>query len=126
MARARKVGQGSKWCRPSTRQALYHRDGFRCVCCGANAEDGAVLTLDHIVACENGGTNDPTNLVTMCLSCNSAKRDLSQRGWARYLREVKGWDAAQTTAYCRRVRRQVARPLNRAEGRRLASLRKAS
>jgi hypothetical protein len=24
----RKKGQGSKWCRPATRLALYHRDGF--------------------------------------------------------------------------------------------------
>jgi len=124
--RARKVGQGSKWCRPSTRLALYSRDGFACVCCQATAEDGAVLTLDHVVACELGGTNDPTNLVTMCLSCNSAKQDLTQRAWAKYLREVYAWDAAATTAYLRRVKRQTARKLDRNEGRRLLALRRAA
>lgn len=60
------AGQGSRWIQPSTRLAIYHRDGFACVYCGHGAEDGAVLSLDHVLACELGGSNEPTNLVTSC------------------------------------------------------------
>jgi hypothetical protein len=118
--RARKAGQGSKWCNPATRLALYARDGFCCIYCGATADDGAMLTLDHITACENGGTNAPENLITACRSCNSAKQDLSPRAWGVYCK-AKGikidWKA---------VRRQAGRTLDRAEGRRLLALRNAA
>lgn len=113
--------QGMKWCRLSTRMAIYHRDGFACVYCGTGSELGAGLTLDHLLACERGGTNDASNLVTCCRGCNSAKQALTMRGWLRRL-AGRGLD---TKALGRRIRRQVARPLDRAEGRRLAQLRKA-
>lgn len=29
---------GSKWIRPEKRLAIYHRDGFACIYCGATAE----------------------------------------------------------------------------------------
>lgn len=121
--RARNPEQGMNWCRLSTRLAIYNRDGFCCVYCGAAGEErGTGLTLDHVLACELGGTNDATNLVTCCGSCNSAKQALSMRGWLGRLRD-KGLDATKIGAS---VRRQVKRPLDRAEGRRLAALRKGA
>lgn len=117
---ARKAGQGSKWIRKSSRLAIYHRDGFCCVYCGAAAEEGERLTLDHLVACELGGTNSHTNLVTACRSCNSAKQDLTKRAWLKRLRS-RGIDASKVA---RRIRTLVRRPLNRTEGRRLATIRK--
>lgn len=33
----------------------------------------AVITVDHIIALANGGSNDITNLQPMCYSCNSKK-----------------------------------------------------
>ena len=120
-ARARKAGQGSHWCRPSTRLAIYHRDGFCCAYCGAAAEDGVVLTLDHILACELGGDNSPANLVSACLSCNSAKQDKTTRRWFACLRD-RGID---TTKIGARIRRLGQKPLDRAEGRRLEADRSA-
>lgn len=118
--KARNGEQGMNWCRLSTRLAIYHRDGFACVYCGTGAEGiGHGITLDHVVANELGGSNDPSNLVTCCRSCNSSKQDLPQRKWLANLRK-RGMDAATIGA---RVRRQVKRPLDRAEGRRLAALR---
>jgi 5-methylcytosine-specific restriction endonuclease McrA len=102
--------------------ALYHRDGFCCVYCGLGADEGAALSLDHVLACELGGTNEATNLVTACISCNSAKRDLTTRAWFAMLRD-KGIDTAALGA---RIRRQTARKLDREEGRRLLTLRKAA
>jgi 5-methylcytosine-specific restriction endonuclease McrA len=118
----RKAGQGSKWCRPSTRMAIYHRDGFCCAYCGASAEDGVMLTLDHVLACELGGDNSPSNLVTACLSCNSAKQDKTTREWFAHLRD----QGVDTTAVGARVRRLTKRSLNRDEGRRLVADRQAA
>lgn len=121
MKRARNSEQGMNWCRLSTRLAIYHRDGFACMYCGRAAEDGTIsLTLDHVTACELGGTNEPTNLVTCCNRCNSAKGDHSMRVWLKRLREC-GFDATKIGA---RLRRQVKRPIDRAEGRRLVAIRK--
>jgi 5-methylcytosine-specific restriction endonuclease McrA len=117
----RKKGQGSKWIRQSTRCAIYHRDDFSCAYCGTHEDDGAYLTLDHILACENGGDNKPSNLVTSCRSCNSAKQDLSTRGWFAYLHD-RGID---TNKVGRKVRRLSAKSLDRAAGRAIATTRYA-
>lgn len=104
---------------PSTRLALFARDGFRCVYCGASVEDGAVLTVDHVVPDALGGTNVPSNLVTACLKCNSTKRDLPLRRFLAVLRD-RGVD---TTRMARMVRAAVSRRLNRAMGRKLLAAR---
>lgn len=111
MARTR--NQGSKWIRPVKRMAIYHRDGFSCAYCGATVEDGAVLTLDHLLSCELGGGNGEENLVTCCLSCNSSKRADTMREWFRTLRD-RGID---TSKIGRRIRRLVKRPLDMAAAR---------
>lgn len=116
---SRKPGQGGKWCRPATRMAIYHRDGFACVYCGAGGEK-VVLTLDHILACELSGTNDPRNLVTACRTCNSSKSNRSVRAWYGALR-ARG---VNVDTIQRRIRNATRRKLDRVEGRRLAALRK--
>jgi 5-methylcytosine-specific restriction endonuclease McrA len=102
--------------------AIYHRDGFACVYCGITADASrAKLTLDHVVACEVGGTNEATNLVTACLSCNSAKQARTMRGWLSYLRAA----GRDTAGVARRVRRQTAKPLDREAGRAIVAARRA-
>jgi 5-methylcytosine-specific restriction endonuclease McrA len=118
---ARKRNQGMNWIRLSTRLAIYHRDGFACVYCGEGSEEaGRGMTLDHVVACELGGSNEPSNLVTACLSCNSSKQDATTREWFQSLRD-RGIDSTKIGA---RIRRLVKRPLDRSEGRRLELARK--
>lgn len=51
------------------RRRVFARDGWRCLHCGA-VDD---LTLDHIVPWSLGGTDDETNLQTLCRRCNSRK-----------------------------------------------------
>jgi hypothetical protein len=53
----------------AVRQMVYRRDGYQCVTCGS----GEYLTLDHIHPWSLGGSDDPSNLQTMCRSCNSRK-----------------------------------------------------
>jgi hypothetical protein len=65
---------GKDWIRESTRQAIYLRDGGACAVCGAcpDLDECVRLSLDHV---DTKGGNEPTNLATVCLSCNSKRRD---------------------------------------------------
>lgn len=69
---------GGAWIRREKRFAIYLRDGFRCGYCKtdlrtANRFD---INLDHIICRgEKGSTNEPTNLITSCRSCNSKRQD---------------------------------------------------
>lgn len=51
------------------RQEIFKRDGYKCLKCGSTEH----LSIDHIVALSNGGTDDTDNLQTLCLSCNASK-----------------------------------------------------
>ena len=114
-------GQGMNWVRLSTRLAIYHRDGFCCVYCGAAGEEhGVGLTLDHLVPCETGGDNHPSNLVTACFGCNSSKQALTTRGWLSRLRGRR----VDASKVARRIRALVRKPLDRNEGRRLERARR--
>ena len=103
----------SKWIRRSTRLAIYHRDGFACRYCG----DESALTLDHVVPVSAGGSNQPRNLATACVRCNSSKQDITTRKWYARLRS---W-GIDTKRMQRELRRALARPIDRMEGNRLAS-----
>jgi 5-methylcytosine-specific restriction endonuclease McrA len=65
------------WCRPDLRLAVYLRDSFACIYClkDLHAADPRDVTLDHVVAKVDGGTNGPENLVTACRSCNCSRQD---------------------------------------------------
>jgi len=117
----RQEGQGMNWVRLSTRLAIYHRDSWACVYCGAAGEEyGVGLTLDHVAACEVGGSNAPTNLVTCCIRHNSQKQAVRMGTFLRRLAE-EGIDVA---AVARRIRALTRRKLNREEGRRLERARR--
>lgn len=51
------------------RISVFERDGFACRKCGS----GERLSIDHIKPVVDGGSNDPENLQTLCVSCNSKK-----------------------------------------------------
>jgi hypothetical protein len=84
---------GMNWCRPSTRLAIYLRDGLACVWCGASAEEATQLTLDHLVPHSKGGDNRPHNLVTACRLCNTSRNN---RGVRPFARAVAGYLADRT------------------------------
>jgi 5-methylcytosine-specific restriction endonuclease McrA len=56
------------------RYAVFGRDGFRCQACGRGVNDGIKLTVDHIIPVDWGGTNDISNLHTLCEECNRGKK----------------------------------------------------
>ena len=87
-------GQGMNWIRPEKRLAIYLRDGLACGYCGASIEDDVKLTLDHLKPHSAGGANDPTNLITCCHRCNSAR---GNRPWRKFAQHVAGYFNHGTT-----------------------------
>ncbi len=73
------------WITKNRKYALLDRDNCTCQYCGSIVVKGAnllngftpkqVASLDHIIARNNGGDNSNENLITCCMSCNSAKKD---------------------------------------------------
>jgi hypothetical protein len=55
---------------------ILRRDNHACRYCGATAPE-VKLTVDHVVPEALGGTDDPSNLVTACQSCNSGKTSIA-------------------------------------------------
>lgn len=58
----------------STIQSVYRRDNYQCQNCkqkGGN-RGSAELHAHHIVALKDGGSNNKSNLITLCKSCHRA------------------------------------------------------
>lgn len=94
---------GYDWISRSTRLAIYLRDDNKCTRCGAVE----VLTLDHLSRdLPPKEVHKPRNLVTLCLSCNSSRRNTAREVWDPVWSEI--------------ATMQVTKPIDRAEGLRLA------
>lgn len=61
--------------KPSQKQYIWIRDKCICKYCGLRMTGNLqrLLTVDHVIARINGGTNDESNLVTACRPCNNKK-----------------------------------------------------
>lgn len=126
------AARGSHWIRPSTRWAIYYRDGFTCAYCGRSSEwewqslqdmpqldimRRQLLSLDHVRAVTHGARdNAPSNLTTCCVSCNSSKQGLTMRQWLARLRSF----GIDTELVRRRIRNLCRKAIDREVGRRLA------
>lgn len=51
---------------------ILRRDGHTCRYCGSRAPE-VQLTVDHVVPVTLGGSDEPSNLVAACTSCNAGK-----------------------------------------------------
>lgn len=58
---------------PKTRYEVLARDNFTCQICGAKAETGAELEVDHRIPVSKNGSNHISNLWTLCRLCNRGK-----------------------------------------------------
>jgi 5-methylcytosine-specific restriction endonuclease McrA len=113
-------GRSSSWCRPTTRLAIYLRDGLACVWCGRRVEDGVSFHLDHLRPRCTGGGNDPTNLVTACSTCNASRQDRGITEFARVVADYLHASAEEIVSHVTRTRR---RALPRKEARELLARR---
>lgn len=55
------------------RAEFFLSRGGKCACCTRRIMGGELWHLDHIIALENGGTNDPSNLQVLCANCHKTK-----------------------------------------------------
>ena len=113
---------GRNWIRPEKRLALYLRDGLACVYCGVSLEDGAVLTLDHLRPVSKGGSNEASNLVTACQTCNSRRKNRTVRGFCRAVASYLDHGVAAREIE-QHVRRCAARTFNTQAARELIAQR---
>jgi hypothetical protein len=65
---------------PSKRWRVFARDGFKCRC-GRSAKDGTTLHVDHVQPRSRGGSDDITNLQTLCWECNLGKSNRLETEW---------------------------------------------
>jgi len=73
---ARFVHVPRKFRRQVTNTFLFARDGYACQFCGRSQESlrtREYLTRDHLIPLSRGGTNDWTNVLTACSTCNTRK-----------------------------------------------------
>jgi hypothetical protein len=79
--------------------------GARCLCCGWSEEDGAVLTVDHVLPRVEGGSDETANLQLLCAECNFAKAgqhlDFRRADWQK---GGEGWSAAKRAVRSHLVR----------------------
>ena len=56
----------------SVRNYVFHRDNYQCQSCGKKEQE-TQLNIDHIIPLAKGGSNDISNLQTLCQTCNQQK-----------------------------------------------------
>ncbi len=80
---AYKPMNGGGWITKHKRLAIYLRDGFICCYCGKNLRTvpASDINLDHLTPRIEGGSNEATNLITACRSCNSSR---GSKAYAEY------------------------------------------
>lgn len=67
----------------SVRNYIYQRDNYQCQSCGKKQAE-TCLNIDHIIPLATGGSNDMSNLQTLCSQCNSSKRHHFDERFRRY------------------------------------------
>jgi 5-methylcytosine-specific restriction endonuclease McrA len=108
----------ARWIRWTTRLAIYHRDGFKCVWCGfgVGKRTKRFIELDHVIPRSEyagHGANGHWNLVTSCKHCNARRGNLSVGEW------LSSMEPLQQSAALLRFVTAMGTPINRTIGRRL-------
>lgn len=57
----------------SVQNYIFKRDNYQCKSCGKTAQQ-IQLNVDHIIPLAQGGSNDISNLQTLCKLCNQRKK----------------------------------------------------
>ena len=99
---AKRPNRSSRWISEISRLAIYLRDNLTCVYCtrSPRTHGAVVLSLDHLIPREKGGSDQPANLVTACVNCNAA-------------RKIRPWRAFANADAVIRIQRCRRRTLNR-------------
>jgi 5-methylcytosine-specific restriction endonuclease McrA len=107
----RKQNFGMNWISQHKRLAIYLRDGLACCYCGASVTDEVKLTLDHIIPHSHGGSNNETNLVTCCHTCNSIRGNRSVEAFAQATAEYRN-NELKASDIVKHIAKTSSRPLD--------------
>lgn len=76
-------------------RSLIASDGLRCHWCGEKVKRGVQradgATLDHLKPRSHGGSNELSNLVIACKSCNERRGTTPPEAFRRYMDYLRGW-----------------------------------
>lgn len=61
----------------SIKEAIFKRDGYKCVICHRGREDGVEICADHKIPKDKGGDNSIENGQTLCMEHNLLKKNYS-------------------------------------------------
>lgn len=91
-----------EWIRAKKRLAIYLRDRMTCIYCLRDLHDADPrdITLDHIIPKSQGGSNDESNVITSCRTCNCARQD----------KPLSRFAGPETRAHIRRNTRRSLKP----------------
>ena len=91
--RERGGGDPDRW--TAIRIKILERDEYQCQFCGRKAR-----TVDHLLPKMRGGTEDPSNLVASCKSCNMRKgcRTVEQAGMTFWKYATYRWKVEHNTS----------------------------
>ena len=65
---------GERYGYDTLREAVFARDGYKCICCGKSAiVDNAILRCHHLGYWKNDRTNRLSNLASICTNCHTSK-----------------------------------------------------
>ncbi len=67
----------------AVREYVFERNNYKCRSCGKTNRQ-TTLTVDHIIPLAKGGSNDMSNLQTLCENCNRRKKDYYDPRFKRY------------------------------------------
>lgn len=61
------------WIPQEVRKYVFERNFYQCQSCG-KTDIETLLNIDHIIPLARGGSNDISNLQTLCHACNQKKK----------------------------------------------------
>jgi len=101
---------GADWIWRPRRFAIYERDAWTCLVCGESRAMRIAngLSLDHVMPRSAGGSNEASNLITVCIPCNSARCDLPVVDYGSAIRQ--------------RIARALRKPIDMQRGRLLCEV----
>ena len=90
------------------KKEIMERDKFTCQICGAKAEDGVELAVDHKRALSKKGKATIDNGQTVCVPCNNRKknygrRESMKRQFIDMLNKAKSLNDDHTYEFCKRI-----------------------
>lgn len=80
---SRERGYGGRW--RFLRQQVLERDSYLCCECAKEGRVSAASDVDHIVPKSQGGTDDLSNLQSLCKKCHKTKTYAEKRGRVKSL-----------------------------------------